>query len=70
MPSMQKGDSSPSVSCFMHSCFMSHFGQIFWLSSDAAVSRMLFSFRVSKANFKYFPSAMRGTLYLAASTPA
>jgi hypothetical protein len=56
MPSMQKGDSSPSLSCFMHSCFMSHFGQILLLNCAARVSKRLFSFRVSKANFKYLPS--------------
>jgi hypothetical protein len=47
MPSMQKGDSLPSVSCLMHSCFMSHFGQMTLLNWAAVVSKRLFSFRDS-----------------------
>jgi len=70
MPSMQKGESLPSVPCFTQSVFMSHLGQIVPLNSVALVSKRLFSSSVSNASFRYLPSAILGTPYLAASTPA
>ena len=69
MPSMQSVDSLPSVSSVMQRLLRSHSGQIVVVISVIFICSMLFAFRTSWANFRYLPSAILGTSYLAAFKP-
>jgi len=69
MPSRQSGDNLPSVFSLMHSFLMSHFGQISFLISFMSRFSMFLRSKTSYTSFRYLPSAILGTSYLAPFSP-